>query len=372
VSKRNLYIVVAIIIAIAIGGFALYQMLRPELLAPDLTINPDPSPNDEGKPTVKTLYGGNSLPLRIGDSIDGVSFATNGESLSLFGNFTVAGDGDGSIDFFIITDRGFTDLHDGDGIISNEYIFNQTLNTKGFYWGYVLPSYFNGYSVSHWHILYSAYTKSGILVIEYRNVNGIAYKDNTAPKWYSNLPVTIENELNVSLWAWDDRCNIAQVTVRANGSEIYSWSGNGIGFYDIVFWNTTLIDSGVYILTIYLEDEVGNGDIFEMGQIRVFHPTPEQEIGRNISIVLGFVSIVVTFVVIVSVIRNTVIDATRSAISIIVIVGTLTEIFGPLDFLSLIAGICGILSFLHILYGTIQRRRIQKRLTPKHKPTYYH
>ncbi|MFQ5883827.1 MAG: hypothetical protein ACE5IO_01855 [Thermoplasmata archaeon] len=358
---------------------------------PPISIDPEPSQND-----ISTLVsseviieGGGHEQNRLAISTEVTSFATYGNDLCIYGNFTVSGDGDGLIDFLILTDNGYSDFMNDGAVDNPDWIFNETYDTSGFYWEFVLPSEFNGHSVGRWYVVYSAFRKpSGFWLIlqwippEYRDVTAETYRDLTAPSYFVRDVVeriVANSTLEIEVCAWDDRCATASVAIQVNGTSVATWTGRSEVFNQILVWDTTGFEPGNYSLTVFAQDEVGNWRVQEIGFVLVFEPQPL--IVDPVPFILPGIGTIALLLVLCTARRELeFIKIGLSGIGSINIVNIIQAptVYGPLEWFGFFVGICSLITFFVLVHDKVKdwmkRKEIEKerrRYELKGEPDYF-
>jgi hypothetical protein len=368
------------VLVVAVFGLVVFfyidSMRPPEPYHPDIEIHPAPSDLDLHTEQIIEirLIGGGEIVGRLGVSTTMVNFNSNGESICLYGNFTVTGNLDGLIDFFILTESGYIDFMTDGSIDSQASIFQMTIGTTGFYWNYTLPYFFNGQNVDVWYIVYSAYTKyEGVFEIgaAFRDVTAEVYEDQTPPRTHrGDFPhqVVSNNTFEVELWAWDLRCSVSSVEVLANDSSIEYWTGTYGTFHEMLQWDTTGFSFGNYTLTIIVTDAAGNSQTYLIGYVSVVEPwqPPVEEIvdsGRVLFGVFSFLLVVCRF--------YKEFQSSEVVITVISTVVNVVPIFGPLQLFNQIATIISLIAASIAIWKEVRIRLERRRAIPSRPPEYY-
>ncbi|MFW9769318.1 MAG: hypothetical protein ACFFEM_10895, partial [Candidatus Thorarchaeota archaeon] len=241
------------IIAVLLIGFSLISSLVPVLFpTPSGTppVNPPPIgylDNYEHQDE-RTIEATDQL-VSIDNTYFYHTFATNGEAVCLYGNFT-----SNLPVHILITDYDGYDEYTSTGD-TDKWKYRKT-GVDQDEWDFVTDPFLDGDYVDQWYVIISAF---GYFVMEFdRHVSYYFCQDLTAPYLSATVPEFVSGITEINFRAQDLHCPISRVSVFVNGSEIYQSTPNVMSFSTSAIWNTWTFDNGTYMVEIYIRDSVGN------------------------------------------------------------------------------------------------------------------
>ena len=246
-SKGNLCTLCVIIIVI---GFLVVAFLGPREPAERPWLNPPAGLQDLLYANDTTLYGANSIILGLGVSTAVVQFPTHGQDLLLYGNYNSP---DGSIDFFIIDDEGYSRLLLTGGVLEEDIFVS--FNSNGEYWEYTLDSVLNDDSVDNWYVVYSAYTLG---LLEFRALSALTCQDRTAPTIQFEIDDEVNETVRIDVNIVEPRGDIAVVRCMVDNRILEEWSPMNSSCSPAFLWDTRAYENGEHWVGVYVEDRVGN------------------------------------------------------------------------------------------------------------------
>ena len=230
--------------------------------------------------------------------------------------------------------------------------------------------------MNRWYVVVTSF---GYFYWEYdRHVNYYICQDLTAPALSLYVPPLVSGTVTLHPLVSDLHCDIDEVRISLNGTEIHSSEPNERSVAFQVPWDTTQFDGGPYNLEVQVSDAAGNSYAYVWTTL-IDNPSPEEATEQRIETTVQTLGVFAGFL---SVIPPIFSDLRRSLSSFLLVLLALVLAFAGLiypppqewtfwDTVRTVASILGIVSFSVMVYDRFTRWRASSQLKPRRKPEYY-